>query len=186
MRTAADSRKTRRYLVMPRGINVGTGNRVPMAELRSRLTEAGYSDVATVLASGNVMVSAETDRPDEVAGVVRRLLRDAFDVDVPCMARTAGHVRRVLDRNPLREVASDPSRYLVNFLSEKPDPELVRALLEEDHSPEALAIEGTEAFVWSPDGLKAMTLSYAYLERRLEVVATARNWNTITKIVAKL
>ena len=150
------------------------------------MTEAGYSDVATVLASGNVIVSAESDRTDEVAGTVRRLLSEAFDVNVFCIARTAGSVRRVLDRNPLREVASDPSRYLVNFLSEEPDPDLVGVLLEEDHGPEAIAIEGTEAYVWSPDGLKAMTLSYAYLERRLGVVATARNWNTINKIVAKL
>ena len=184
--TNADSWKTKRYLVMPRGINVGTRNRVPMAGLRSKLTDVGFSDVATVLASGNVIVSAESDRPDEVARIVQRLLSEAFDVDVPCIARTAGHVRRLLDRNPLREVVSDPSRYLVNFLSEKPDPDLVGMLLEEDHSPEAIAIEGTEACVWTPDGVKAMTLSYAYLERRLEVVATARNWNTINKIVAKL
>ena len=62
----------------------------------------------------------------------------------------------------------------------------MRALLEEDHSPEAIAIEGTEAYIWTPEGVKAMTLSYAYLERRFGVVATARNWNTIKKIVAKL
>lgn len=186
MPTAADPRKTGRYLVMPRGINVGARNRVPMAGFRSKLTEAGYSDVVTVLASGNVIVSAEADRPDEVAATVRRLLSEAFEVNVRCIARTADDVRGVLDRNPLREVVSDPSRYLVNFLSEEPDPGLAGALLEEDHSPEAIVIEGAEAYVWSPDGLKAMTLSYAYLEKRLEVVATARNWNTINKIVAKL
>ena len=72
------------------------------------------------------------------------------------------------------------------FLSPEPDPEVVGALLGEDHSPEAIAIEGAEAYVWTPDGVKAMTLSYAYLEKRFGVVATARNWNTIEKIVAKL
>lgn len=91
----------------------------------------------------------------------------------------------MLERNPLQEVVSDPSRYLVNFLSEEPDPEAARALLAEDHSPEAIAIEGAEAYIWTPDGVKAMTLSYAYLEKRLGVVATARNWNTLEKIVAK-
>ena len=115
---------TERYLVMPRGINVGTRNRVPMAGLRSKLADAGYSDVATVLASGNVIVSSEADRPDEVAGTVQRLLSDAFDVNVPCVVRTADQVRGVLERNPLQEVVSDPSRYLVNFLSEEPDPEV--------------------------------------------------------------
>ena len=174
-----------RYLVMPRGINVGTRNRVPMAELRSQLADEGYAGVATVLQSGNVVVSTESDRPDEVAGAMQRLLSDEFDVNVPCVVRTANQVRRVLERNPLQEIVSDPSRYLVNFLSKEPDPEVVGALLEEDHSPEAIAIEGSEAYVWTPDGVKAMTLSYAYLEKRFGVVATARNWNTLEKIVAK-
>ena len=176
---------TERYLVMLRGINVGTRNRVPMAELRSKLADEGYSDVATVLQSGNVIVSTESDHPEGVAGAVQRLLSDEFDVNVPCVVRTAGQVRGVLKRNPLQEVVSDPSRYLVNFLSDKPDPEVVRALLEEDHSPEAIAIEGTEAYIWTPEGVKAMTLSYAYLEKRFGGVATARNWNTLEKIVAK-
>jgi uncharacterized protein (DUF1697 family) len=174
-----------RYLVMPRGINVGTRNRVPMAQLRSKLADEGYAGVATVLQSGNVVVSTESDRPDEVAGAMQRLLSDEFDVDVPCVVRTANQVRGVLERNPLQEIVSDPSRYLVNFLSKEPDPEVVGALLEEDHSPEAIAIEGSEAYVWTPDGVKAMTLSYAYLEKRFGVVATARNWNTLEKIVAK-
>ena len=177
---------TDRYVVMPRGINVGTRNRVPMPGLRSKLADEGYSDVATVLASGNVIVSSESDHPDEVAGAMQRLLRDAFDVNVPCIVRRANQVRELMERNPLQGVVSDPSRYLVNFLSEEPDPEVVGSLMEQDHSPEVIAIEGFEAYIWTPDGVKAMTLSYAYLERRLGVVATARNWNTIKKIVVKL
>ena len=176
---------TERYVVLPRGINVGTRNRVPMATLRSKLADAGYSDVATVLQSGNVIVSTESDRPDVVADAMQRLLSDEFDVNVPCVVRTANQVRAVLERDPLQDVVSDPSRYLVNFFSEEPDPDVVKPLLEEDHSPQAIAIEGTEAYVWTPDGVRAMTLSYAYLEKRFGVVATARNWNTLEKIVAK-
>ena len=138
---------TERYLVMPRGINVGTRNRVPMAKLKSKLTNEGYSDVATVLQSGNVIFSAESDHPDEIASAMQRLLSDEFDVDVPCVVRTANQVRRALERHPLRKFVSDPSRYLVNFLSKTPDPEVVNTLLEEDHSPEVISIEGTEAYV---------------------------------------
>ena len=176
---------TERYLVMPRGINVGTRNRVPMAELRATLADQGYSGVATVLQSGNVIVSTESDNPGEVAGAVRRLLSEEFDVKVPCIARTANQIRAVLERNPLQEVVSDPARYLVNFFSQEPDPKASAALLREDHSPEAIAIDGAEAYVWTPYGVKAMTLSYAYLEKRLGVLVTARNWNTLERIVAK-
>ena len=92
----------------------------------------------------------------------------------------------MLERNPLQEVVSDPSRYLVTFLNAGARSRRVEALVGEDHSPEAIAIEGAEAYVWTPDGVKAMTLSYAYIEKRFGVVATARNWTTIEKIVAKL
>ena len=94
---------TERYLVMPRGINVGTRNRVPMAELRSKLVGEGYRDVATVLQSGNVIVSTEQDRPDEVASAVQRLLSDEFGVDVACVVRTANQVRVVLERESVEE-----------------------------------------------------------------------------------
>ena len=174
-----------RYLVMPRGINVGTRNRVPMAELRSKLADEGYSNVTTVLQSGNVIVSAASGRSDEVADTAQRLLRREFDVNVPCVVRTASQIQRVLEQNPLREVVSDPSRYLVNFLSKEPDPEAVAAVLERDHSPEAIAVKGAETYVWTPNGVKAMTLSYTYLEKRFGVVATARNWNTLERIAAK-
>ena len=73
----------------------------------------------------------------------------------------------------------------MNFLSDEPDPDAARSLLAGDHSPDVLAIEGREAYVWTPEGVKAMRLSYAYLEKQLDVVATARNWNTLQKIVAK-
>ena len=89
---------------------------------------------------------------------MQRLLSEEFGVDVACVARTADQVREVLGRNPLQDVVSDPSRYLVTFFSHEPDPEAVEALLGEDYSPEAIAIEGAEAYVWTPDGVKAMTV----------------------------
>ena len=73
---------TDRYLVLPRGINVGRYNRVPMAELRARLVEEGYSRVATVLQSGNVILSADSAGPGEVARSMGRLLSDHFNVKV--------------------------------------------------------------------------------------------------------
>ena len=66
---------------------------------------------------------------------MQRVLSDEFEVDVACVVRTANQVRGVLERNPLQEVVSDPSRYLVIFLSQEPDPELVEALVERTTAP---------------------------------------------------
>ena len=185
-----------RCVVLPRGINVGGHNRVPMAELRPKLAEAGYADPVTILQSGNIIVTAEinANRPNQpsqsstaaVAAAVQQLLADEFDVHVPCAARTAAEIEAILERNPLGHVADDGSRYLVNFLSEEPSPDAVRELVEADHSPEVLHVEGTEAYVWAPEGIKALRLSYSHFERHLDIIATARNWNTLERIAAKL
>ncbi len=206
---------TIRCVVLPRGINVGGHNRVPMAELRPKLAKAGYADPVTILQSGNIIVTAElaseptakltaeptADQPADAAAApatvaataaatVQQLLADEFDVHVPCVARTAAEITAILERNPLGHIADNGSRYLVNFLATEPgaapDPNAVRSLIEADHAPEVVHVERSEVYVWAPEGVKALRLSYAHLERHFGVPATARNWNTLERIAAKL
>lgn len=172
-----------------------------MAELRPKLAVAGYADPVTILQSGNIIVTAgltsepAADQPDDaaaaaVAATVQQLLADEFDVHVPCVARTAAEITAILERNPLGHIADNGSRYLVNFLATAPraapDPSAVRSLVEADHAPEVVHVEGSEAYVWAPEGVKALRLSYSHLERHFGVPATARNWNTLERIAAKL
>lgn len=173
-----------RWLVMPRGINVGKINRVPMAELCALLDDAGFGDVLSIGQSGNIIVTAS--RPEEkVCASVRALMASAFGVDVPVMARSADEIRAILDANPLQDVATDGSKYLAIFLSTAPSQAQAAALEAENFSPEVVRIHGRTAFVWTPDGVKAMRVSHTALEKRFRVTATARNWNTLEKIAAK-
>ena len=173
-----------RWLVMPRGINVGKINRVPMAELGALLEDAGFGDVLSIGQSGNIIVTAS--RPEEkVCASVRALMASAFGVDVPVMARSADEIRAILDANPLQGVATDGSKYLAIFLSTAPSQAQAAALEAEDFSPEVVRIHDRTAFVWARDGVKAMRVSHTALEKRFRVTATARNWNTLEKIAAK-
>ena len=173
-----------RWLVMPRGINVGKINRVPMAELVTRLEGAGFEDVITIGQSGNIIVTAPGPE-EKVCASVRALMASAFGVDVPVMARSADEIRAILDANPLQDVATDGSKYLAIFLYTAPSQAQAAALEAEDFSPEVVRIRGRTAFVWAPDGVKAMRVSHTALEKRFRVTATARNWNTLEKIAAK-
>ncbi len=185
---------TARCVVLPNGINVGGHNRVPMADLRPKLADAGYTDPVTILQSGNIIVTA--DQPDSatdpaavaaaLAASVQQLPADEFDVHVPCVARTAAEIEDILERSPLGHIAHDGSRYLVNFLSSEPSPNAIRELTEADHAPEVLHVEGSQAFVWAPEGIRALRLTYAHLERHFGVTTTARNRNTLERIAAKL
>lgn len=168
-----------------RGINVGTHNRVPMKDLKLDLKQAGYGDVVTVGQSGNIVLCSELSEAD-INAAVSQLLEDAYGVRVPVTSRSAEEISEVLAKNPLADVAEDGSKYIVIFLSEDPGKEKAAELMAEDHSPETVYAEGRTVWVYTPDGVKAMTFSQTALEKRFNVVATARNVNTLEKIAAKL
>ncbi len=172
-----------RWLVMPRGINVGKSNRVPMAELRTKLEDAGFEAVVTIGQSGNVIVTGD-DSEEKVRSSIHAAMTSGFGVDVPLVVRSADEIRAVLDANPLKEIADDGSKYLAIFLSEAPSPAQAAELEAEDVSPEVVTLRGRTAFVWTPNGVKAMRVSHTALEKRFGVTATARNWNTLQKIAA--
>lgn len=174
-----------RWLVMPRGINVGNNNRVPMAKLRSALTDAGFEAVVTIGQSGNI-IATRSGSEDQVMIEVQSVMADAFGVTVPMVVRQADEVREVLASNPLADVATDYSKYLAIFLSATPAMAEVAALESEDVSPEVVRLIGRTAFVWTPGGVKAMKVSHTALEKRFGGTATARNWNTLMKIATKL
>src|SRR5438128_1300514 len=100
-----------------------------MPALRDRLTHAGLEDVRTYLQSGNAVVTSDA-APDELARTCRETIADAFGLDIEVVTRTRDELADVVARDPLGEVAADPKRYQVSFLSGEPDPELVGELEE--------------------------------------------------------
>lgn len=176
-----------RVLVMPRGINVGARNRVPMAELRAALEDVGFEDVVTILQSGNVIVTHPGNADaDAVGQEVAAVIAKRFGVDVPCLTRSADELKTIATLDPLRDTATDGSKYLVTFLSEEPAATAVEEFGTVDVAPEVVHVHGREVYVWTPEGVKAMKHSYSALEKRFGCHATARNWNTLEKIVEKL
>lgn len=166
-----------------RGINLGPRMRVEMARLRELVEALDYDDVRTYLQSGNVVFATSVAAP-EAARAIERQIQEHLGLTVPVLVRTEDELAAIVDANPLRDVATDPARYLVNFLSAPPDPARLRELDASDFEPETFRVVGSEAYVWSPSGVRASRLSHAFWEKRFEVTATGRNWNTVTKLLA--
>ncbi|HEX6356152.1 DUF1697 domain-containing protein [Actinophytocola sp.] len=162
-----------------RGINLASKRRVAMADLRAWLTELGYEDVRTLLQSGNV-VFRTSKRPSTVRKEMEAALAKGAGFHVDCVLRTAAELRAVVDANPLGDVATDPSRYLVSFLDGPGKwPEVDPAEFE----PERVHLAKREAYFWVPGGIQKSKLLAAFPARKGEV-ATVRNWNTVTKLLA--
>jgi uncharacterized protein (DUF1697 family) len=171
-----------KHIVLLRGINIGSRNRVAMPKLRDVLTDAGFEDVKTYVQSGNVVLSAKGSA-EQVARKCERLVSAEFGLDIPVVARTRAQLAKVVERNPLGKVATDPKRYQVSFLTGKLPAEVVRKLEAVAAPTERFVVSGREVYAWHPAGVARSKLWAMLAGRDLGVTATARNWTTVTALL---
>lgn len=171
-----------RQVALLRGINIGPRNRIAMPALREALSEAGYQDVETYVQSGNVVLGSEGDAVD-LERSLERLIEERFGLSVPVIVRSAAELARVVELNPLADVASDPKRYQVAFLRSALPEEAAAVLHAAAIEPERVVIDGHEIYAWHPEGIARSKLWSTIASKRLGVDATARNWTTVTTLL---
>lgn len=171
-----------RQIVLLRGINLGPTNRVAMPALRELLGERGFDDVRTYVQSGNIVLSSGLS-PTRLATECRRAIIDGFGLDIDVLVRTRDELAKVVARNPLAEVAVNPKRYQVTFLSDKLKRRQVEELESLAAEPERLVAAGREVYAWHPDGVARSKLWARLGSKGLGVSATSRNWATVTTLL---
>jgi uncharacterized protein (DUF1697 family) len=169
-------------VVLLRGINVGPNKRIAMPALRDALTGAGFDDVRTYVQSGNVVLSSG-DSAKQLGARCEELIKNTFGHEVEVVVRTRAELAEVVKRNPLGDVADDPKRYQVSFLSAKPKGEVIRKLDELKAPDEAFVAIGKEFYAWHPEGVARSKLWNALAGKGLGVTATSRNWKTVTTLL---
>jgi uncharacterized protein (DUF1697 family) len=162
-----------------RGINVGGHAPVPMTRLRAIYEALGVEDVRTHLQSGNV--AYRSDRlPDDIATQAEASLQEEFGLPIRVLGRRASDLARIVADNPFPD--TDPSRHVVVFLSAAP-PADARARLERlAATGETVHVGEREIQIHYPQGMGGSKVSPAVLERN-GLVATARNWRTVTRLL---
>jgi len=170
------------HIVLLRGINLGRSRRVQMAALRNLLTGNGHAEVRTLLQSGNIVLESRS-KPAQLERELEKQLAAGLGFTVDVFVRTRNELAKVIDRNPLASVATDPAKYLVTFLRETPDAVVVRRLRSLDLEPEQLVVGGREIYSWHPEGLARTEIRKHLTDRGLGVSATGRNWSTVTKLL---
>jgi uncharacterized protein (DUF1697 family) len=167
------------HILLLRGINLGSTNRISMPDLRALLEDSGFKDVRTYVQSGNVVLSGTGD----VAKKVERLVAKEFGLQIPVVVRTRAQLAKVVELNPLAKVAKNPKRYQVSFLDAKPAREIVRRVEEAAAPGERVVVHGREIYAWHPDTIARSKLWALLAGQNLGVTATARNWATVQKLL---
>jgi uncharacterized protein (DUF1697 family) len=175
-----------RFAVLLRGINVGGNKRVAMADLRQLLSGLGLTDVATLLQSGNAVFSFRRTKPEVLARRIEAAIREQLGLEVACIVRSREEMEAVIAGNPLGEVATDGSKLLLVFLSEAPDPKRMAEHDPVELAPDQIRLGDRVIYQWCPEGILAAPPVGGFAEKYWSVTTTGRNWNTVTKLVARL
>ena len=172
-----------RYVVLLRGINIGSRNRISMPELRAALEDATFTDVQTYLQSGNVVLPSRA-KPESVAPKVERVIAERFGLQIAVLIRSREDLAKIVRRNPLGSVAQDPKRHQVTFLADLLSSEVVDRLKSLRAKGEELEVIGREVYAWHPSGVARSRLWAELAGKRLSVTATSRNWATVEALLA--
>jgi len=169
---------------MLRGVNVGGHNKIKMEALRALYESMKLREAQTYVQSGNVIF--RTDERD-IALLTKRIedgIEREFGFRPNVILRTAAEMREVIARNPFaKRRGIEPSKLLVTFLGSDPGAEAREKILQIKCDPEELRIEGRELYIYFPNGIGRSKLSWAGLEKTLKTPGTARNWNSVTKML---
>jgi uncharacterized protein (DUF1697 family) len=167
------------HLALLRGINVGGKAKLPMNELAALFAASGAQDIRTFIQSGNVIFNAA--EPEHVVAAVTTEIAKIYGYPGRIVLRSAREMQRTFSANPF--AASPPATLHCYFLVDWPDRKAVEALDSQRSPGDSFVVHGREIYLVVPNGMARTRLTNAYFDTKLATVSTARNWNTVGKLV---
>lgn len=172
-----------RYVALFRGINVGKAKRIAMADLRTLLGKLGYTDVQTLLNSGNAVFTGESDPASKHAERIRQAVLKKTGVDALVIIKSAKDMAGIIADNQLGAIADDHSRLLVALTNDAKALTSVKVLARAEWGAEKIHVGKHAAYLWCANGILESKAASALL-KGLEGTGTTRNWATLNKIHA--
>ena len=171
-----------RQIALLRGINVGKAKRVKMADLRAVLEGAGFTDVRTLLQSGNVVCTGRGS-PQALAAKMEKACLAGVGFSYRVTVRPATGLDAILAANPFPDAVAEPSRYLIAILADASVRERVVPLTKQEWGADRIALGERVAYCWHQGGILESALPAA-LGKAVGDRVTARNWATLVKLQA--
>ncbi|MDP9463788.1 MAG: DUF1697 domain-containing protein [Actinomycetota bacterium] len=170
------------WIVLLRGINVGGANKLAMTDLKALLSSLGHTNVSTYIQSGNVVLTSPRSDRATLAVEISTAVERTHGLIISVVLRTPEELRAALAANPFAAEA-DGSRVMITFLSGTPSPDAISKLEADRFVPDRFELRGSELYAHYPNGAGRSKMTLDYFEKRLGVRGTARNLNTVAKLI---
>ncbi|WP_369180369.1 DUF1697 domain-containing protein [Streptomyces mutabilis] len=176
---------TTRYAALLRGINVGGARKLPMADLRALLEELGHGAVRTHLQSGQAVFASGHGDEETLAAELAQAVEKRFGFPVDVIVRDHAYLRAVAEACPFPAAELEPKQLHVTYFSAPVDEERFASIDRPAFLPEEFRLGDRALYLYAPNGLGRSKLAEALARPRVNkgLIATTRNWNTVTKLV---
>ena len=172
-----------KFVALLRGVNVGKAKRIPMAELRTLLWGLGYTNVVTLLNSGNAVFHAATGTSAKHAAAIAGAISERLKVEVPVIVKSAKELAAIVSESPVKAEAAEQSRYLVAFVQDAAALSGLTVVESLVVPPEQFAVTKNAAYLLCASGILESKAWEALLGKAGKIVTT-RNWATVLKLQA--
>jgi len=172
------------HLALLRGINVSGHNMIKMDTLKTVLENAGFQNVQTYIQSGNVFVDSEEEHGASVGFKIKQEIFKELGLEVPVVVINKDDLEACLKNNSyLKEKDCDTKKLYVAFISKELSSGALNDLKISQFKPDEAAIDKSRIYIKYAVGAGKTRLDQKYIEKKLNVVATIRNWNTVSTLL---
>lgn len=173
------------YLAFLRGVNVGGHRKIPMAKLSAMMTSMGFHHVRTYIQSGNIVFAAGDEHHSAIELKISGRIQAVFGFEVPVIIRTEEAIRHIISCNPfIANTASGTENLFLCLLKSPPDQENLHKLSEKAFAGEQLIAVDDHLFLKIDGSYGKAKLNNNYIEGKLKMDATTRNWKTMMAMIS--
>lgn len=173
----------KKYIALLKGINVGGHKKISMAELRELLSNTGLQHVQTYIQSGNVMFQSSEKNALKLEENIQKTVKSHFGFDVSVIIKTPSEFQTIFNACPFSQEGEKEKSYFI-LLNKTPDANLVHEAMQISHENETVIIKNDCLYFYSAAGYGQAKFNMTTFERKLNVVGTARNYNTMVKLLS--
>lgn len=172
------------HLVLLRGVNVSGHNMIKMDALKKTLESIGFQNVQTYIQSGNVFVDTAEENASKVGFLIKQEIFKVFGHEVPVVVIGKEDLEACFRNNSfLKEATMDPKKLYVAFVSMALRSDSINDLKISQFKPDEAYIDASRIYIKYAVGAGKTRFDQKYIEKKLNVTATIRNWNTVTQLL---
>lgn len=173
-----------RYVALLRGINVGGKNMIKMDKLRDTFAQLGFENVATYINSGNIAFDSPTKDEAKLVLSIRDAIESDFGFDISTMVRSKDEIAKIIANNPYIGQFENDKDVHVFFLPAQMTADQQTQLLDEANDKEFITIDARTIYCMLRISILDSALGKGFLDKKLKITNTARNWRTVNKLAA--